>query len=355
MRKLLLSILLPAVAMASPQIEWLTPDYDFGAIAEADGIALGELRFVNNSGTPVSVTAVHTSCGCTTASVPRDEIAPGDTAAIIVKYDPTGRPGKFEKKVSVNFSDDNIPRQSLKIHGVVIGTSNTLRSRYPVDAGAMKLRASVVPFGEVKKSSAKSDFVEIYNASTDSLQPVWSNIPPYISIAPMEGKVAPGEQIVYNLMFSGTRAPLYGLVTDSLYVAASPDAEPVRIEIVGIVIENFARLTPEQLRNAPKISYASDRIDFGSYDPSHPVTMKYDISNTGRDPLLIRRVYTADKGIRVSIDKTKIKRGQHAAVTVSVDPAALEGEVLNGRISIISNDPANPTLTVRAVGLPSNF
>lgn len=352
MRKIISALLLAAAATASADVKWLTPDYDFGAIAEADGVAQGQLRFVNIGDTPIAVTGVHTSCGCTTASLPKDEIAPGDTASIAVNYDPTGRPGKFEKKVTVTFSD-GLPKASLRIHGVVIGTTKTLQRRYPVDAGVMKLNNSIIPFGDVKKSAAKSDFLEIYNASRDTLHPVWSGLPDYISVAPIDGEVAPGQQMVFNLMFSGYRCPEYGLVTDSIFIAPAAGAAPTKIEVVGIVNEDFSRMTPSQRQNAPVIKLNTDRLDFGNYDPSKPATMTFEITNTGKDPLLLRRVYTADKGIKISVDNTKIKKGKHATVKVTLLPSQLPSDILNARISIISNDPDNPTASVRAVGTRS--
>ena len=343
-----------ATAGAEARIQWVDPVCDFGAIAEADGVAERQLQFVNTGDVPVSVTGVRTSCGCTTASVPLDPVNPGDTAPIIVQYDPTSRPGKFEKKVTVTFSDD-VPRASLRVCGVVIGTAKTLQTRYPVDAGEMRLHASLVPFGDVKKGSAKSDFLEVYNASHDTITPVWSSLPDYVTVAPAETCVPPGQQAVYNLMFSGYRCPLYGLVTDSAYIAASPDAKPVRIDLVGVVTEDFSQLKPDDLDKAPVAALSDDRIDFGTFDPKSMLTRTFTITNKGKNPFLVRRVYTVDKGIEVSVDKDKIKKGAHATVTVKVDPSALDSGILNGRVTVITNDPERSNITVRAVGLPSDF
>ena len=344
-----------AMAMAAPQVQWLNPDYDFGAIAEADGVAHGEFRLVNIGDDPVSITRVQTSCGCTTAKLPRHSINPGDTAVIAVNYDPTGRPGKFEKKVIVKFSDDNLPSASLRIHGVVIGTPATLQSRYPVDAGVMRLHASIIPFGDVRSNVAKSEFVEVYNASADTIAPVWSNLPDHITIAPMVNVVPPGQQAVYNMMFSGYRAPLYGLVTDSIFITPSAGAAPVGIEVVAVVVEDFSRLTAADRDNAPVIAVSDSRLDFGTMGPSATVTKQFTITNNGKNPLILRRVYSTDPGIVIKVDKTTIKKGKQAKVTVSVSPEALGDGILNSRITIISNDPDQPSLIVRAVGIPDDF
>lgn len=346
-----------ATAIANSNVQWLNPDYDFGAIAEADGVASGQLRFVNSGDKPFSIISVHTSCGCTTANIPRDPILPGDTAVITVNYDPTGRPGKFEKKVTVNFSDEALsPRASLRIHGVVIGTPKTLQSRYPVDAGIMRLHSSVIPFGDVRRNTAKSDFVEIYNASTDTISPIWSNIPPFISVAPLVNVIPPGQQAVYNLMFSGYRSPLYGLVADSLFVAPDNVHNPVKIDIMGVVVEDFSNLTPQQRADAPVIAVSDSRLDFGSFSPDSPViTRQFSISNKGKNPLILRRVYASDPAVDVKVDKDSVKKGKHAVVSVTLRPDALADGILDCRIHIISNDPEQSSIVVRAVGIPDNF
>lgn len=341
-------------AVAATKIVWRSMDYDYGAIAEADGPASGQFVFVNAGDSPVSVVSVRTSCGCTTADLPLEAVNPGDSAVIAVQYDPAGRPGKFEKRVTVNFSDD-VARATLRVHGVVIGTPQTLHNRYPIDAGVMRLHSAIIPFGDVKKSVAKSDFVEIYNASLDTIEPRWSNLPDYITIAPLESKIAPGHQAVYNLLFSGYRCPQYGLTTDSIFVAATADAAPVKIDIVGVVVEDFSRLSADEIANAPEISVEGERLDFGTFDPAQPMEKTFVITNKGKNPLLLRRVYTVDKGITLTVDKDKIKKGKHAKVTVRVSPEALDSGILNSRITIISNDPENPSITIRAVGIPTDF
>lgn len=62
----------------------------------------GELYFVNSGTAPLIVSGVFTDCGCTAASFPKGEIAPGDTASIVVRFNPEGRsPGNFKKAVRI--------------------------------------------------------------------------------------------------------------------------------------------------------------------------------------------------------------------------------------------------------------
>ena len=46
-----------------------------------------------------------------------------------------------------------------------------------------------------------------------------------------------------------------------------------------------------------------------------------------------------------------MKRGKRNEVTVTVDPAAITGDLVNARLTVITNDPLHPTHTVRVVGI----
>ncbi len=340
------------VASAEVKIEWLETEHNFGAFDENDGNVTCHFRFVNTGDEPITVMSVRTSCGCTTSKPPREPIQPGDTASVSATYNPIGRPGRFEKKVYVDMN--TTPRRfTLKIKGTVIGDSNTLRSRYPIDAGNVKLRSDVIPFGEVKKGKVKSEFFEIYNVSKDTVRPTWENLPPYVRAAAKIDAIPPGEQSTFAMIFDTTYDKIpYGIVADSIYFRTAPDTAPVKVDIIANVTEDFSRLTPQQRKDAPVLGYETRTVDFGEFDASRSISREFTITNRGKNPLLVRRVYSGDPGISANIDKTKIKNGKSATITIAVDPSALPAEMLSGRISIITNDPTNPLFIIRAVGFP---
>ncbi len=334
-------------------IEWADTVHDFGAIEENDGPVTCDLRFVNRGESPVAVVTARASCGCTTPKYLTAPVAPGDTGVVEVTFDPTGRPGRFNKNVRVETSDGHgdLLRSSLRIKGVVVGASNTVRSRYPIDAGAVRLCVSTAVFGEVLKTRDKVCYIECYNSSRDTVIPYWDNLPPYITARSLGSKVAPGEQKTFTLYFSGPKAPLYGIVTDSLAFYADKGAAPVTIDAVAMVKEDFSRLTPGARANSPEVKIEPEIVDFGKLDSQSPsVSRTFEIVNRGHDHLLVRRVYTTDRGVSVSIDREKVKRNKRAVVTVTVTPSQLPSELLNARISVITNDPLRPTVVVRAVG-----
>lgn len=94
----------------SAEIKWMEVDHNFGAFNEDDGNVTCTFKMINLGPEPIAITAARATCGCTTPKYSRSTIMPGDTADISVSYNPTGRPGNFEKKVYVDLSDSDIPR-----------------------------------------------------------------------------------------------------------------------------------------------------------------------------------------------------------------------------------------------------
>lgn len=338
------------VAKAEPEVKFLTETHDFGAFDENDGTVSCDFPFVNVGDEPLVIVAARATCGCTTPHYTKDPVEPGDTGIVTVKYNPTGRPGRFGKKVYVDFNTD-IPRHTLLVKGVVIGSSNTLRGRYPVDAGAVKLRNSSILFGDVAKGRSKSAFFELYNATADTISPAWTDLPDGLSVNTSTPHVAPGEQATYTFYFRPIGSDMYGIYTDTLTLRPTPEAEPVSVDMVAIIEEDFSTLTPGQRRDAPHIEVVERMVDFGIVDPADGIiTGTFTIRNTGKNSLMLRRIYTTDEGVTVTASTDKVKKGKSATVTVTVDPLAIPWEIINARISIVTNDPDNPSTVMRAVG-----
>lgn len=346
----LLALLSAATACyAAAEVRWLQTVYDFGAISEDMGAATCTFRYVNTGDEPLVITAARANCGCTTPRYDSAPLAPGDTAGITVSYDPGGRAGRFSKYVMVDMN--TTPRRSrLEVKGTVIGNQGTVSGRYPVKGpDGLKLRKDMVAFGPVLKGHSKTVFLEAYNQSRDTVVPSWPSLPPYLNVVWRPETVPPGEQVTFTLTLNTAETPLYGLLADSVQLCSAGDCVPV--QIVGIINEDFSHLTPGQRQKAPEIWLPDGgSIDLGRLGETRTGSLK--VRNRGRSPLEIRRIYTADPGVSCSISATRIKPGKEALITVTATPEALRGDMLNARVSLITNDPLHPTTAIRVVALP---
>lgn len=92
--------------------------YDFGTIKE-DGGNVSHTFVVSNEGaSPLVMTRVIASCGCTTPQWTKEPIAPGKKGEVKVTFNPKGRPGMFAKTISI-YSNGKKGSYILTIKGKV--------------------------------------------------------------------------------------------------------------------------------------------------------------------------------------------------------------------------------------------
>lgn len=100
-----------------PIFEFEEETIDYGDIAyNSDGNRI--FKFTNIGKTPLIISQVKGSCGCTVPTKPEEPIMPGKTGEIKVKY-ATNRVGPFSKTVTIT-SNASEQTKVLKIKGRVL-------------------------------------------------------------------------------------------------------------------------------------------------------------------------------------------------------------------------------------------
>jgi len=90
---------------------------DYGKVdLNANGVR--EFNFTNVGKSPLVISNIKSSCGCTVPTKPTEPIMPGKTGKIGVKY-ATNRPGGFSKSITI-FSNASEKVKVLRIKGIVI-------------------------------------------------------------------------------------------------------------------------------------------------------------------------------------------------------------------------------------------
>ncbi|MCC8071237.1 MAG: DUF1573 domain-containing protein [Bacteroidales bacterium] len=340
--------LLSIYVKADPQLTWIERVHDFGAFDEALGSVECTFKAVNTGDEPVTVNRASANCGCTTPRYTRKPIYPGDTLTVSVAYKASGRPGPFTKHVNV-YTNASKKASVLTIKGTVIGTSNSLKGRYPVSLGDMRLAATVIPFGEVTYGTTASATLRGYNASSDTIHPAVKTYKG-INVTVRPEAVPPGEQFVFSATLNTSKVDDWGIVSDSIYVAPSPSGPFTAISTVAIVQEDFSKLTSEEREKAPRLKVEPMMADFERLGSDEKPTMTLTLVNNGQTPLIIRKIYTPDAAVAIKLKKTKIAPGKTAELKVTAYGDRLPaGTPLNARITLITNDPKQPNTTIRVV------
>lgn len=101
-----------------PVLSFTEKVFDFGTIKEEAGKVTHEFTFTNSGKAPLVIQDVRASCGCTTPSWTKQPVAPGAEGKITVTYSATGRPGQFDKAITVSNNSAENPI-ILRIKGQV--------------------------------------------------------------------------------------------------------------------------------------------------------------------------------------------------------------------------------------------
>lgn len=91
--------------------------HDFGTVNEGTQ-ATYEFEFANTGKEPLIIQNVRASCGCTTPSYTKEPVAPGQKGKIKVVYNSSGRPGGFNKAITIT-SNAKTPTKVVYIKGNV--------------------------------------------------------------------------------------------------------------------------------------------------------------------------------------------------------------------------------------------
>jgi hypothetical protein len=361
-RTLHIALLVIGIALsinAQPQATWLERTHNFGVFQEGDGKVTCHMQVVNTGNEPVLIVKTQAGCGCTSIKHPEAPIQPGDTAAVSITYNPSGRPGQFTKQAII-FTNTTPNRTILEISGNVIPTSATLDKQYPLSAGSLRISKRDIPFGEIVKGKGCTRYLSAYNASTDTLLVSVRGAKPHLHASIVPDTVPPGRVTALTVHYTSNYAPLWGLNVDTLFVESRPlnsttNAENASAEVyvMAQVMENFDHLTDQQRASAPVIVVdCGESLDFGTINRGDVVTRTFTVTNKGKNVLTLRRLWVPQgEGITIKTSRQEIKHGKKATITVTVDSSQQIEEMLNVPLTLLCNDPDSSRVVIRLVGI----
>ena len=100
-----------------PHISFDTTRYDFGQAKSGEELIV-EFDFTNTGKGSLRISRIESSCGCTVANYPKEDIAPGQGGTIQAIFDTGGFSGYQYKTLLVYTNADNSPVK-LEITGTI--------------------------------------------------------------------------------------------------------------------------------------------------------------------------------------------------------------------------------------------
>lgn len=325
--------------------------HDFGEIRETDGAVSCVFTAENRSERPFVILDVVSSCGCTAPSFSRKPVLAGERSEIGVSFDPTNRPGVFEKDLAV-YSAERELVATLTLRGVVIPRPKSIEELYPIDAGGgLRLGSNTCAFTYIYSGTRLATVVEYVNTSS---------LPVRVELRPRKESgllrisaprmVSAGEKGQIEVAYENpAAAPRYGTVSDAVEILVDGRSVGATLLVHAIGADN-PNLIAKEL--APKMEISENILKFEAVKADDGIARRrLTIRNGGRSILRIRAVESAGRV------KTTLKAGDNIAAgasltaEVAVDPAMLDAGIMSDWLTIVTNDPERPMRRIRVTAI----
>lgn len=104
----------PKAEKGVPVLAFNESQYDFGDIQQGDKVT-HIFKFKNEGTTPLIISNVQTTCGCTVPEWPKEPIAPGKESQIKATFNSAGKMGRQNKVITIHSNaSEPITRVTLK-------------------------------------------------------------------------------------------------------------------------------------------------------------------------------------------------------------------------------------------------
>ena len=334
-----------AAAQQLEPLQFQEKIHDFGEVTEAEGAVAYDFVFTNISSRAVKIVSVNASCGCTTPDWTREAVAVGKTGYIRVSFDPAGKPGYFNKSLTV-VTDVQPAPVTLQIKGHVTSGQVVLEKAFPAANGHLRMRHASFNLGKiyVNKANAVAEF-DVVNKGTATMQITDVKHPGYLKTE-IPPTIAPGEKVTFKIWMDAKARNQWGFVSESIHLSTDDPLLPEKYFSVYATIEEFFPvLTPEQAAKAPALKLSFLSFDLGRLRQGATVSRQVVLRNSGKTELTIREVQPNCPCVSVALEDKTIKPGQETALTITFDT---QGRSANQQkaVTIYSNDPKMPVQRV---------
>lgn len=338
-------------AKSQSSIVFSPAEWNFGAIAEADGCVTHTFTGKNTSQRPVVILDVFTSCGCTVPEFSHKPTLPGATVQIKVTFDPMNRPGIFAKELTV-YDSEGRKIAKLQIRGEVMPRQKSVEELYPVDAGrGLRLTESLCAFSYLYHGQPISSVIGLINTSNKPLRlALRTSERSGLLTLDYPREIAAGGRaeiiIGYNLPLKSSR---YGTVKDVIRMTINGLDSPIPILVHGIAVDNFYLSNEIHQPKAVIDKYILKFVVLKRAEGAKKLPLR--LSNTG-DGVLIIRAVEMPHGMSCTLRAGQhILPGKAVVAYVTVDPAQQDYGALSEYVTLITNDPAKAMQRLRVTAI----
>lgn len=343
MKKIVSTLCMALVAVAmmaqQPVITFDKTEHDFGKIAEDGGRVSTVFTFKNEGMAPLVLSNVRASCGCTTPTWTKEPIEPGQTGSITVTYNPNGRPGRFQKTVTIT-SNASEATKKVYIKGEVLPKQVKPTSKMTVAVGSLNMKSKTLDLGKVRKGDMAQGELE-YTTLTPEEHHValLVNAPDLVNQVTLE-QVKTEEIGKFIFAIDTKKVKVVGPYSANVFVVVDGKkvlTDEFKLTINADIEEDFSQLTQEELMQAPILETAAE-VELGTVAAGKVLKGQLSVKNIGVNPLLVQRVYSEEENIAFKPCKS-VKSGKKGVINVEINTQDKKPGRYTREILLITNDP----------------
>lgn len=338
---------LVATGQVSKPLQFKEELFDFGQVKENEGPVTHQFEFTNMFNRPIKVLNVKPSCGCTTPDWSKEPVMPGKTGFIQARFDPKGRPGYFNKSLTVT-TDADASTILLQIKGTVSAGSGDPLTDFSSSLGNWKVKSTSFNLGKI---FLKDEFVtreyEVYNGGSKPISYLNKfDGPAYVRLSVEPKTLAPGTKGIVKLSYNGKQKNQYGFQSDNVVIHTDDEQQPNKSFSVYATLEDyFPTPTAAELAKAPKLRVSETSMDFGRVKQNQESTKSFTVTNYGKSNLELRSVQGNCTCIKTESAKKVLKAGESTIIKITFNPEDRSGTQQKA-VTIYSNDPQSPVQRV---------
>ncbi len=326
--------------MGQPKVQLSSSEYNFGKFKEEAGRQTYDFTVKNDGNMPLVIQNIVASCGCTTPEWTKSPIPPGATGKITAIYDPANRPGAFSKTLAV-YSNAKPQVVVLTIKGEVVPREKTVEEIYTFPVGPVRFESNHLAFTNVKKTEKKIRVMQIINTSNAPAKIEFENIPPHLALKANPETLKPGQKGIVEGTYDAVKNQNWGTVSDLIRVKVNGEVNPkVYYYVSANLVEDFSKLSKEDLVNAPVFNVASTNVDLGKMPDATSKEVEFKFTNGGKNDLIIRHIRSTCgcTAVQQGVKDVPIKAGESSSIKAVFNSGSFKGKTTKA-IYVYTNDP----------------
>ncbi len=226
----------------------------------------------------------------------------------------------------------------------------SINEEYPIAMGHIQINKTQIAFNTINNTDVRIDTLKIINVGEKEISMSFSDLPAHITCKLIPELLSPKQKGIIVLTYDALKSHNFGSVYERINISTNDSVQLQKpLDITVSIVEDFSKLTPEQLQNAAKIKFENTTYNFGTIKEGENIETDFKFTNVGNNDLFIRRVKPSCGCTATHIEKTQIKKDEGSLIHATVDTRGRAGE-LNKTITVVCNDPVQSTTVLSIIG-----